>query len=87
MRKPKSTSAPSLTTLQPNAAGADISAREIYGLGEPLLRKALSGLKSYTVGLLETKMRNFAPSSLETLWGSNSGGLHSKHLIDGLFKH
>jgi transposase len=30
MRKPKSTSAPSLTTLQPNAAGADIGAREIY---------------------------------------------------------
>jgi hypothetical protein len=30
MPKPKSSSAPSLTTLQPNAAGADIGAREIY---------------------------------------------------------
>lgn len=30
MPKPKTSSAPSLTTLQPNAAGADIGAREIY---------------------------------------------------------
>ncbi|HRG54477.1 MAG TPA: transposase [Lacunisphaera sp.] len=30
MRKPKTSPAPSLTTLQPNAAGADIGAREIY---------------------------------------------------------
>jgi transposase len=30
MAKPKIPSAPSLTTLQPNAAGADIGAREIY---------------------------------------------------------
>jgi len=30
MTKPKIPAAPSLTTLQPNAAGADIGAREIY---------------------------------------------------------